>query len=134
MQWQWGGPPHCTLEGEGSHLCGREVTSVGSVRGGLTFKCGAGQVKAGGPAPTGRRAVSRPPCPATQDRQTPLHNAAQWGRKDVAALLLEWGADKEAKNNVSGPMHVLPSPTKVWTWSRGLSRMCEHFHTCVHTF
>ena len=54
------------------------------------------------------RAVSRPtpPAPATQDGQTPLHYAALNGRKDVAALLLEWGADKEAKNNVSAPKQV----------------------------
>ena len=51
----------------------------------------------------------RPPAPATQDGRTPLHYAALNGHKDVAALLLERGADKEAKNNVSVPMHVGPA-------------------------
>ena len=57
---------------------------------------------------------------------TPLHWATLRGHKEVVALLLERGADKEAKNNVSVPMHVGPlltSPTQVWT--RGPPHMCE---------
>ena len=42
-----------------------------------------------------------PPAPATQNGWTPLHWAAWNGYKDVAALLRERGADKEAKD-VSG--------------------------------
>ena len=50
-------------------------------------------------------AASRPapPASATQTGSTPMHCAALKGHKDAAALLLEWGADKEAKDNVSGP-------------------------------
>jgi len=40
---------------------------------------------------------------------TPLHWAAYYGRLDVVRLLLERGADKEAKNNVrtAARMHGL---------------------------
>ena len=34
---------------------------------------------------------------------TPLHWAAVRGNKDMVALLLEYGADKEAKDHVSAP-------------------------------
>ena len=37
---------------------------------------------------------------------TPLHCAVRNGHKDVAALLLERGADKAAKGHVSGPCVV----------------------------
>ena len=52
---------------------------------------------------------------------TPLHHAAQWGHKDVAALLLERGADKEAKNNVSVTMHVGPAAALPHTSVNGRS-------------
>ena len=67
--------------------------------------CGAGQCWAGGPLPMQVSTASRPapPAPATQAGLTPLHRAAGNGHKDVAALLLERGANKEAKDKVSGP-------------------------------
>ena len=62
-------------------------------------------VLGGWPAAPACGTASRPapPAPATQFGQTPLHMAAHWGHKDVAALLLERGAYKEAKDRVSGP-------------------------------
>ena len=37
-----------------------------------------------------------------QDGCTPLHLAARWGKEGAIGALLEAGADREAKNNVSG--------------------------------
>ena len=115
-----------------SHTCVRGLAEYGK---GVEVTLGSVHMWGGsGPAPTGRRAASHtPPPPATQRGMTPLHHAAQWGHKDVAALLLERGADKEAKDNVSVPMHVGPAaalPTQVWM--RG--HTCEHFHTFTPHF
>ena len=89
--------------------------------------------------------VSRPapPAPATQDGRTPLLWAARYGHKDVAALLLERGADKEAKDNVSVPMHAGPAATlphksvdmvkRPLTHVRIWSHLYPHFLTCGPT-
>jgi len=37
-----------------------------------------------------------------QDGETPLHQAASYGHKDVVALLLDRGAAVDAKTGVSG--------------------------------
>jgi ankyrin repeat protein len=41
-----------------------------------------------------------------QSGKTPLHNAAQNGHASVITLLLECGADKEAKNDVRRAAHA----------------------------
>ena len=72
------------------------------------WMCVAGQCWVGGPMPMRAGAASRPalPAPSTKDGMTPLHCAVRNGHKDVAALLLERGADKAAKGHVSGPCVV----------------------------
>ena len=65
----------------------------------------------------------------------PLHYAALDGCKAVAALLLERGADKEAKDKVSVPMHVGPAAALPHTSVDERSpTLCECAHTCIHTF
>ena len=91
-------------------------------------KCGAGQGVSGGRCPYRKEGglTPRPPAPATQYL---LHYAAANGHKDVAALLLERGADKEAKGNVSGPNACgalcCPPPHKC-------EREVSHTCTCVN--
>ena len=43
-------------------------------------------------------------CGGAQYGNTPLHLAARYGHLEVAQLLLERGADKEAKANVRAPL------------------------------
>jgi ankyrin repeat protein len=45
-----------------------------------------------------------------QDMRTPLHYAASWGKLDVAQLLLQSGANIQAKNKVTPPpLHIVYS-------------------------
>ena len=45
-------------------------------------------------------------CGRAQNGETPLHKAALYGRLECARLLLDRGADKEAKDKVCAPTHV----------------------------
>ena len=46
------------------------------------------------------KALRRAACGGVQSGQTLLHEAAHCGYLEVVQLLLEFGADKEAKDNV----------------------------------
>ena len=64
----------------------------------------------------------------TQDGVTPLHNAAGMGHVVVARLLLDWGADRDAKGKVgvcrSGPCVVC---------GRGPNGTLVPVRVCMHT-
>ena len=49
-----------------------------------------------------RLSPSAPVSARLQDGSSPLHKAAYYGQTPVASLLLDRGADVDAKNNVSG--------------------------------
>ena len=45
--------------------------------------------------------LSSGPTISTQNQKTPLHLASRWGRTEVAALLVQGGADVNARDTVS---------------------------------
>ena len=49
-----------------------------------------------------------------QDGKTPLHRAAYLGREEAVRMLLEAGADREAKNNVSRTVDLPGAIARLW--------------------
>ena len=83
-----------------------ELFTLAWVCGGVVIQVwGTHDVWGGWPAAHagGRSLTPSPAAPGTQDGRTPLHRAADNGHKDVAALLLERGANNVAKAWVSRP-------------------------------